>query len=96
MQNTVLKSCLQSSHHVNDKNEYGRFCVYSEFTCISIITGKMCQKTAADFNRYLAVDNSERSYSFQRKHVKGKLIVKVKMSDTFSHMNVNMILFGYL
>ena len=56
----------------------------------------MCQKTAADFNRYLAVDNSERSYSFQRKHVKGKLIVKVKMSDTFSHMNVNMILFGYL
>ncbi len=51
----------------------------------------MCHKTAADFNRYLSIDNSDKSYSIQRKHVKGKLMVKVKMSDMFSHLTVYVI-----
>ncbi len=28
MQNSVLKSCLKGSHHMNDEKEYDRFCVH--------------------------------------------------------------------
>ncbi len=43
MRDYVLKSCIKFSHHVNDKNKYGRFCVLvRDYVMLDYMGIKLC------------------------------------------------------
>ena len=55
MWNSVLKSCLKLSYHVNDENEYGRFCVHTKYEETLIKAYKACRAALHFYNTDLAV-----------------------------------------